>query len=72
MPVILREEYHQPWLSGGAGEEVLTPFPSDLMSAWPISLRVNSPANNDLEILEPIAPDSQIQRRPSATTKPTV
>ncbi|MBV8224566.1 MAG: hypothetical protein JO232_05190 [Verrucomicrobia bacterium] len=49
--VLLPEEYFQGWLSGAFGKEVLVPFPSDLMSAYPISQRVNSPPNNDAEIL---------------------
>jgi putative SOS response-associated peptidase YedK len=51
MPVILPEEHHDAWLSGEAGKEVLVPFPADRMKAWPISPRVNSPKNNDAEIL---------------------
>jgi putative SOS response-associated peptidase YedK len=54
MPVILPEEYHQSWLSGEAGKEILVPFPAERMKAWPISPRVNSPANNDPLILTPI------------------
>ncbi len=51
MPVILPEEYHEAWLSGEAGKEILVPFPADRMKAWPISPRVNSPMNNDPEII---------------------
>jgi putative SOS response-associated peptidase YedK len=54
MPVILTEEVHDAWLSGEAGKEILVPFPADRMKAWPISLRVNSPKNNDPSILEPV------------------
>jgi len=54
MPVILPEEHHDAWLSGEAGKEVLVPFPADRMKAWPISSRVNSPKNNDAEIIVPI------------------
>jgi hypothetical protein len=32
----------------------LAPYPSDLMSAYPISLRVNSSANSDEGNLEPV------------------
>jgi putative SOS response-associated peptidase YedK len=32
------------------GKEILRPYPSDLMSAYPISQRVNDPVNNDAEI----------------------
>jgi putative SOS response-associated peptidase YedK len=51
MPVILPEEHFQGWLSGAMGKEILTPYPSDLMSAYPINTRVNKPENNDAEIL---------------------
>jgi putative SOS response-associated peptidase YedK len=51
MPVILPEEDHEAWLSNQAGKEVLVPFPADAMRAWPISLRVISPKNNDPEIM---------------------
>jgi putative SOS response-associated peptidase YedK len=43
MPVILAEEHHDSWLSGEAGKEVLVPFPTDRMKAWPTSLRVTRP-----------------------------
>jgi hypothetical protein len=52
--VILPNEHHQSWLAEASGKEVLLPYPSDLMSAYPISLHVNSPANNDPDILKPI------------------
>jgi putative SOS response-associated peptidase YedK len=29
MPVILPEEHHDAWLSGGAGKKVLFPYPAD-------------------------------------------
>jgi len=54
MPVILPEEQHDAWLLGEAGKEILIPFPADRMKAWPISPRVNSPKNNDPDILTPI------------------
>ena len=58
MPVILPEEKHDAWLSGEAGKEVLVPFPAHPMKAWPISSRVNSPKNNDAEIIVPIEPEA--------------
>jgi putative SOS response-associated peptidase YedK len=53
MPVILPEEYHSAWLAGETGKEILTPFPTEKMKAWPISPRVKSPRNNDPTILAP-------------------
>ena len=58
MPVILPEEHHDAWLSGGAGKEVLIPFPAERMKAWPVSARVNSPKNNDPELVTPIETES--------------
>jgi putative SOS response-associated peptidase YedK len=61
MPVILPEEHHDSWLSGKAGKEVLAPFPADRMSAWPISARVNTPKNDDPEIIVPVEVESVAQ-----------
>jgi putative SOS response-associated peptidase YedK len=52
MPVILPEDKLDVWLSGEAGKEILAPYPSDLMSAYPISRRVNNPNIDDPGILE--------------------
>jgi putative SOS response-associated peptidase YedK len=54
MPVILPEERLDSWLSGEAGKEILVPFPADRIKAWPVSSRVNSPQNDDAEIIAPI------------------
>ena len=56
MPAILRAEDHEAWL-GGSTEEAraaLAPYPSDLMVAYPVSTRVNSPKNNDNSLLTPV------------------
>ena len=62
MPVILPEEHHDAWLSGGAGKEILVPFPANRMKAWPIDARVNSPENNDPEIIVPIEQHEKISQ----------
>jgi putative SOS response-associated peptidase YedK len=54
MPIILPEEHHDPWLSGETGKEILVPYPADRMNAWPINSRVNSPKNDDAEIVVPV------------------
>jgi putative SOS response-associated peptidase YedK len=54
MPVILPEEHHENWLNGEAGKEILVPFPADQMRIWAVSPRVNSPRNDDPEIVTPI------------------
>jgi putative SOS response-associated peptidase YedK len=53
MPVILAEDHHEAWLTNQAGKEVLGPFPADAMRAWPISPRVNSPKNDDPDLIKP-------------------
>jgi putative SOS response-associated peptidase YedK len=55
MPVILGEEHHEAWLSNRAGKEVLVPFPAAAMRVWPIDPRVNSPKNDDPDLLKPAA-----------------
>jgi putative SOS response-associated peptidase YedK len=42
MPVVLAEKDFGPWLSGGAGLELLKPAANDLLQRWPVSKRVNS------------------------------
>jgi hypothetical protein len=37
-----------------AGKEILVPYPADRMKAWPVSSRVNSPKNDDSEIIVPV------------------
>jgi putative SOS response-associated peptidase YedK len=54
MPVILPEAVQEAWLSGEAGKEVLVPYASEEMTAWPISTRVNSPRNNDPSIIDQV------------------
>jgi putative SOS response-associated peptidase YedK len=36
--------------------DLMKPYPSELMAIWPISMRVNSPANDCPEIREPVEP----------------
>jgi putative SOS response-associated peptidase YedK len=35
-------------------KDLLRPYPAELMTAWPISTRVNSPRNEGAELLEAI------------------
>jgi hypothetical protein len=44
---------HAAIASGEAGKEILTPYPAEEMTAWPINTRVNSPRNNDADIINP-------------------
>ena len=52
--VCYAEEHHDAWLSGEAGKEVLVPYPADRMKTWPVDARVNSPKNNDPQVIVPI------------------
>jgi putative SOS response-associated peptidase YedK len=57
MPVILREKYFATWLGDTSETELkllLRPFPPEEMQMWEISLRVNSAANNDPAIIDPV------------------
>jgi putative SOS response-associated peptidase YedK len=57
MPVILPEVDHAKWLGkaeDGDLKVLLKPFPADQMRICEISPRVNSPENNDPEIIDPI------------------
>jgi len=56
MPAILREEDHEAWLSGTVDEAraALRQYPDDLMLAWPVSSRVNSPRNDDESLTLPL------------------
>jgi putative SOS response-associated peptidase YedK len=55
MPVILRPEDEAHWLdqtwSIEAAQELLTPFPAGLMTAYEVSAKVNSPAYNTPEAI---------------------
>lgn len=57
MPVILSPENEAAWLHENEVEklkELLAPFDSDKMEAYPISAKVNSPAINNEEIIEQV------------------
>jgi putative SOS response-associated peptidase YedK len=56
MPAILRAEDHDAWL-GGTNDQAraaLLPYPADLMVAYAVSTRVNTPKNNDGSLLDPV------------------
>jgi putative SOS response-associated peptidase YedK len=56
MPAILRRSDHQSWLHGDrrAARAVLVQYPADLMVAWPVSTRVNSPRHEGAGLIEPM------------------
>ena len=60
MPVILDPADFDVWLEGGpeaanAAEALLRPYPSGALTAYPVSSRVNSPKNDDVDLIEPLA-----------------
>jgi putative SOS response-associated peptidase YedK len=42
MPVLLRPDQIDRWLSGESGKEALVPAREELLQTWPVSRRVNS------------------------------
>jgi putative SOS response-associated peptidase YedK len=42
MPVLLKPDQFEPWLSGNAGTDILKPAPERMLQMWPVSKRVNS------------------------------
>jgi putative SOS response-associated peptidase YedK len=59
MPVIIPPEAYDRWLANiePNPSDLLVPFPSELMTMWPISRRVNKPENDDATILERVEPE---------------
>lgn len=55
MPAILRRDDWDAWLAGTPqeAEAVLNPYPADLMVAYEVSPRVNSPKCDDEELIRP-------------------
>ena len=55
MPAILAKEDRDAWLEGTPEEAwaALKPYPDEHMVAWPVSTRVNKPANDDASLIEP-------------------
>jgi putative SOS response-associated peptidase YedK len=54
-PAILRPQDYDRWLGPEPDpRELLAPFPVEPMTMWPISKRVNSPQNDDEDLLAEI------------------
>jgi len=52
MPAILKPTDYERWLGPDPDpHELLAPFPSEPMVMWPMSPRVNSPNNDDEDLL---------------------
>ncbi len=59
MPVILDPKDYAQWLdpalqTADGVKPLLRPYPSDLMTVYSMSLRVNNPRNDDSQCLEPL------------------
>jgi putative SOS response-associated peptidase YedK len=57
MPVILPQDGYQTWLTEGEVQieelqALMTPYPADLMQAYPVSTYVNSPKNNSPQCIQ--------------------
>ncbi|HUF86699.1 MAG TPA: SOS response-associated peptidase [Thermohalobaculum sp.] len=54
MPVIIEPEDHEQWLSGepDAAEALLRPCPPEMLRAYKVGTRVNSPRNDDTACIE--------------------
>jgi putative SOS response-associated peptidase YedK len=57
MPVILDPDDYDVWLTAAdtaIPQALLQPFPSQLMTAYPVSKRVNNAKNDDATVMEPV------------------
>jgi putative SOS response-associated peptidase YedK len=56
MPVLLDARDEKAWLNPslplGEAQELLVPFPADLMTAYEVSTKVNTPAHNTPDVIE--------------------
>jgi putative SOS response-associated peptidase YedK len=61
MPVIIGPEDYDAWLTATdttIPQALLQPFPSQLMTAYPVSTKVNSTKNDTPDLIEPLAPSA--------------
>jgi len=63
MPVVLAPDEEERWLHGDERERaaVLDPYPADEMRAYPVSKRVNDPANDSPAVVEEVVADEDAQ-----------
>ena len=59
MPVIVQPQDYEVWLDPQVQkaeqvQHVLRPYPAEEMEAYPVSVRVNNPRNDDLACLESV------------------
>jgi putative SOS response-associated peptidase YedK len=63
MPVVLDEAAWDPWLDPATDdlallESFLVPAPDEWFDVYPVSTRVNSPDNNDADLVQRVEPDT--------------
>lgn len=68
MPVILQNEHYEAWLSGQAGKELLVPCPAEQLTTVPVSTRVNNPAHDDPDCIEPLTSGESTRVRTGAVS----
>jgi hypothetical protein len=55
MPVILPPDTYDRWLGMESDpRDLLKPFPAELMTMWSVSTRVNTPKNDDEDLIRPV------------------
>lgn len=56
MPVILAAENYERWIAciEPDPDDLMMPYPSDLMEIWPISSKVNSPSYKAADVADPV------------------
>lgn len=61
MPAILAKADRDAWLDGSHDEAwaALKPYPDEHLVAWPVSSRVNTPKNNDAELIVAVAGEAR-------------
>jgi len=63
MPVVLDEAAWDPWLDPATDDvamlqDMLRPAPAEWLELYPVSTRVNTPANNDADLVRRVEPDT--------------
>jgi putative SOS response-associated peptidase YedK len=62
MPLILPEAAYERWLSSEPDpNDLLVPFPAELMVMWPVSTRINRPENDDVSLLDPATGGASVE-----------
>jgi putative SOS response-associated peptidase YedK len=72
MPVVIGPEDRNLWLNGEDPQELqalLRPFPSELMTMRPVSMKVNSPKNDNPDLLAPVDDDDPVRDRGSGVER---